>query len=46
MYKLGLEKADQVANICWIMEKATEFQKNICFTDYGKTSDCMDHNKL
>ena len=46
MYKLGLEKADQVANICWIMEKATEFQKNICFTDYGKTPDCMDHNKL
>ena len=48
MYKLGLEKADQIANIGWIMEKAREFQKNIyfCFTDYAKTSDCMDHNKL
>ena len=48
MNKLGLEKADQIANICWIMEKAREFQKNIyfCFTDYAKTSDCMEHNKL
>ena len=33
MYKLGLEKADQIANIGWIMEKAREFQKNICFID-------------
>ena len=39
---------DQIANICWIMEKAREFQKNIyfCFTDYAKAFDCMDHNKL
>ena len=39
---------DQIANICWIMEKAREFQKNIyfCFTDYAKSFDCVDHNKL
>ena len=39
---------DQIANICWIMEKAREFQKNIyfCFIDYAKAFDCMDHNKL
>ena len=41
MYKLGFEEGgtrDQIANICWIMEKAREFQKNICFwfTDYAK----------
>ena len=49
MYKLDLEKAeDQIANICWIIEKASEFQKNIyfCFTDYTKVFDCVDHNKL
>ena len=52
MYKLGLDKAEetrnQIANVCWIMEKAREFQKNIyfCFTDYAKTFDCMDHSKL
>ena len=39
---------DQIANICWIMEKAREFQKNIyfCFIDYAKAFDCVDHNKL
>ena len=39
---------DQIANICWILEKAREFQKNIyfCFIDYAKTFDCVDHNKL
>ena len=39
---------DQIANICWIMEKTREFQKNICFclTDYMKAFDHMDHNKL
>ena len=49
MSKLDLEKAgDQIANICWIMEKAREFQKNIyfCFIDYAKAFDCVDHNKL
>ena len=39
---------DQIANICWIMEKAREIQKNIffCFIDYAKAFDCVDHNKL
>ena len=39
---------DQIANICWIMEKAREFQENIyfCFIDYAKAFDCVDHNKL
>ena len=51
MFKLALEKAeetDQTANICWIIEKAREFQKNIyfCFTDHTKALDCVDHNKL
>ena len=52
MFKLVLEKAeehrDQNANICWIIEKAREFQKNIyfCFIDYAKIFDCVDHNKL
>ena len=45
----GLRKGrgtrDQIANICWIMEKAREFQKNI-FIDYAKAFDCVDHNKL
>ena len=52
MFKLDLEKAEeprgQIANICWIIEKAREFQKNIyfCFIDYAKAFDCVDHNKL
>ena len=39
---------DQIANICWIIEKEREFQKNIyfCFIDYAKTFDSVDHNKL
>ena len=39
---------DQIANICWIMEKAREFQKNIyfCFIEYAKAFDCVYHNKL
>ena len=39
---------DQIANISWIIEKLTEFQKNIyfCFIDYAKAFDCVDHNKL
>ena len=45
----GLRKGrgtrDKIANICWIMEKAREFQKNI-FIDYAKAFDCVDHNKL
>ena len=44
----GRETRDQIANICWIMEKAREFQKNLyfCFIDYAKAFDCVDHNKL
>ena len=48
MSKLGLEKEEeQIANICWIIEKAREFQKNIylCFIDYAKAFDCVDHDK-
>ena len=39
---------DQIANICWIIEKTREFQKNIyfCFIDYAKAFDCVEHNKL
>ena len=39
---------DQIANICWIIEKARAFQKNIyfCFIDYAKAFDCVDHSKL
>ena len=48
----GFRKArgtrDQIANICWIIKKAREFQENIyfCFIDYAKAFDCVDHNKL
>ena len=48
----GLRKGrgtrDQIANICWIMEKARELQKNIYFffIDYAKVFDCVDHHKL
>ena len=51
MYKLGFKEAEepyQIANICWIIEKAREFQKNIyfCFNDCTKSFDCVGHNKL
>ena len=49
MFKLDLEKAeDQIANICWVIEKVRELQKNIyfCFIDYAKAFDCVDHCKL
>ena len=42
----GRRTRDLIANICWIIEKAREFQKNICFIDYAKDFDCVDHNKL
>ena len=47
-FKKGRGTRDQIANICWIMEKAREFQKNIyfCFIDYARAFDCVDHNKL
>ena len=37
---------DQIANVCWIIEREREFQKNICFIDYAKVFDCVNHNKL
>ena len=47
-FRKGRETRDQIANVCWIMEIAREFQKNIffCFIDYAKAFDCVDHNKL
>ena len=47
-FRKGRGIRDQIANICWIIEKVTEFQKNIyfCFIDYAKAFDCVDHNKL
>ena len=49
MFKMDLEgrgTRDQIANICWIIKKAREYQKTICFIDYTKAFDCVDHNKL
>ena len=47
-FRKGRGTRDQTANICWIIEKAREFQKNtyFCFIDYTKAFDCVDHNKL
>ena len=47
-FRKGSGTRDQIAHICWIMEKAREFQKNIyfCFIDCAKAFDCVDHNKL
>ena len=45
-FRKGRGTRDQIANIWWIIEKAREFQKNICFIDYTKAFDCVDHNKL
>ena len=47
-FRKGRGSRDEIANICWIIEKAREFQKNIyfCFIDYAKAFDCVDHNKL
>ena len=44
----GKGTRDQIANICWIIDKAREFQKSIyfCFIDYAQAFDCVDHNKL
>ena len=46
-FRKGRGTKDQIANICWIIKKAREFQKNIyfCFIDYAKAFDCVDHNK-
>ena len=47
-FRKGRGTRDQIANICWIIEKARGFKKNIyfCFIDYTKAFDCVDHNKL
>ena len=47
-FRKGRGTRDQIAHICWIMEKAREFQKNIyfCFIDYAKAFDCVDNKKL
>ena len=47
-FRKGRGTRDQIANTCWIIEKAREFQKNIyfCFIDYKKAFDSVDHNKL
>jgi len=47
-FRKGKGTRDQISNICWIIEKAREFQKNsyFCFIDYAKAFDCVDHNKL
>ena len=47
-FRKGRTTRDQIANICWIIKKAREFQKNIyfCFIDYAKAFDCVDHNIL
>ena len=47
-FRKGRGIRDQIANICWIIKKAREFQKNIyfCFIDYAKAFDCVDHNRL
>ena len=46
-FRKDRETTDQIANICWIIKKAREFQNiYFCFTDYAKAFDCADHNKL
>ena len=47
-FRKGRETRDQIANICWVIKKSREFQKNIyfCIIDYTKVFDCVDHNKL
>jgi len=43
-FRSGRGTRGQIANILWINEKARQFQKNICFIDYAKAFDCVDHN--
>ena len=45
-FQKGRGARDQIANLHWIIEKAGEFQKNICFIDYSKAFDCVDQSKL
>ena len=47
-FRKGRGTRDRISNMCWIIEKSREFQKNIhfCFIDHAKAFDCVDHNKL
>ena len=45
-FRKGRGTRNQIASIHWIIEKVREFQKNICFIDYAKAFDCVDHNKM
>jgi len=45
-FRKGRGTRDQIASICWIIEKAREFQKNVCFIDYTKAFECVDHTKI
>ena len=45
-FRKGRGTRDQIANIRWIIKKAREFQENICFIDYAKAFDCVEHSKL
>ena len=46
-FRKGRGTGEQIASICWIIEKARQFQRNIyCFIDYAKAFDCVDHDKL
>ena len=47
-FRKGRGTTDQIANVCWIIKKAREFQKNIyfCFIEYAKAFDYVDHNKM
>ena len=45
-FRKGRGTRDQIADNCWIIEKAREFMKNICFIDYAKAFHCVDHSKL
>ena len=45
-FRKGIGTKGQIVNIRWIIEKARGFQKNICFIDYTKAFNCVDHNKL
>ena len=45
-FRKGGRTRDQIVNICWIIKKVRVPEKNLCFIDYAKAFDCVDHNKL
>ena len=45
-FRKGRGMRDPIANICWLIKKVRQFQKNFCSIDYAKAFDCVDHNKL